>query len=381
MVDLLPDYRLHLHRQARDSWQITKAGQNAVFMIASALALVAVAATATASHAPDREARHNACGIPVAVIKDLTLPSLYGGNPLPDPKAVAVTINKGKPLKDFLRLIESNAVSLAPDKRACALAEMDRWARSDGLLGKFNHQGNFERHWTVAGAATAFDAINCQPALDAASKARVAHWFNRLGRAMIDASGRMNVITEQVGTMNNHGYWLNYAVFMAGKVSGDEGLMKWGRDRTQDAIIAEVKADRYATGILPREKARGALALHYQLFAVQPLAALEAAAKGTSMPLNNDASEGLARIVKATARAASHPTYADNVMGTKQLDSFHPGRSLEEDGQGLMIWQLFHNDRSVGAMIEKARIKPSSRLGGSTIPIWSQSCIIRAHRN
>jgi poly(beta-D-mannuronate) lyase len=348
-------------------------------MIAIPLALVATA-TMT-SQAPDREARHNACGMPVAVIKNLTLPSLYGGKPLPDPKAVAVTIDKGKPLKDFLRLIENDASSSAPDRGACALAEMDRWARSDGILGKFNHQGNFERHWTVAGAATAFDAINCQPALDAAAKARVAHWFNRLGRAMIEASGRMNVITEQVGTMNNHGYWLNYAVFMAGKVSGDEGLMKWGRDRTQDAIIAEARADRHATGVLPREKARGALALHYQLFAVQPLAALEAAAQGTSMPLDDKASEGLAGIVKATARAASDPAYADKVMGTKQLDSFHPGRSLEEDGQGLVIWQLFHNDRIVRAMIEKATIKPSSRLGGSTVPIWSRSCIVGAHGN
>lgn len=348
-------------------------------MIVTSLALVAAAATT--SQAPDREARHNACGTPVSVIKDLTLPSLYGGKLLPDPKAVAVTIDKGKPLKDFLRLIENDAASSAPDRGACALAEMDNWAKSDGLLGKFNHQGNFERHWTVSGAATAFDAINCQPALDAAAKARVARWFNRLGRAMIEASGRMNVITEQVGTMNNHGYWLNYAVFMAGKVSGDRGLMRWGRDRTQDAIIAEAKADRDATGILPREKARGSLALHYQLFAVQPLAALEAAAQETSMPLDDKASQGLARIVKATARAASDPSYANKVMGTKQLDSFHPGRSLKEDGQGLVIWQLFHNDRNVGGIIEKTTIKPSSRLGGSTVPIWSRSCIARPRRN
>ena len=138
------------------------------------------------------------------------------------------------------------------------------------MLGKSSDEGRFVKQWTHAGAALTYLAIWQAPGLDATSKNRVASWLSEVaGPIELDYNGPVALVSVVTYLRNNHAYWAGLTVASAGIAANNREQLNWGFSRARfglDQITPEEA--------LPIELSRKAMALHYRLFALEPLAAL-----------------------------------------------------------------------------------------------------------
>src|SRR5262249_59672568 len=108
--------------------------------------------------------------------------------------------------------------------------------------------------------------------------------------------GKMSV------AVNNHAYWAGLAVGAAAIAANDRELFAWAIERMRVGL-RQVTAE----GALPLELARGRLALHYHLFALEPLAVLEIMARANGADLTPADNDAFRRLVAFTFPALADP--------------------------------------------------------------------------
>lgn len=279
----------------------------------------------------------------------------------PDPDALAADGRAMLPLRDLLRGVQRSAerwVRSDPPGRlaaVCALAWLDAWAGAGAMLGESNPQGAYHVKWTLAGAALSWLQVRDAPGLDPAAVARVLEWFRRLASSVMppyDRPGRTDAL-------NNHAYWAGVAVGAAGIALDDRVMFDWAMRRAQIGL-SQVAAD----GTLPLELARGRMARHYHLFALQALAVLDAMAHANGVELDDGA---LARLVAVTFRGAQDPAVFERLTGEKQGElSPRLAEQPLRAGHGLLVWLRRHPDPAMAAALRPALPLREPWLGGDT---------------
>jgi len=151
-----------------------------------------------------------------------------------------------------------------PNSAGCLLDLLYSWAERDALMA-YDTEGNhgqawFAVQWTATSAGLAYSIVRAEPALQARRKRAVEDWLAAVVAKQTGYPG------TPVTCCNNHRYWRGLEAAIAGVVTGNDRLFRYGI-RAYRAALESMNPD----GSLPREMARGGRALHYQNFAVLPL--------------------------------------------------------------------------------------------------------------
>lgn len=248
---------------------------------------------------------------------------------------------------------------------ACAVKLLDAWARAGAMLGQVNLQGSYHRVWALAGAALAFLQVRDGSGQDPEAVGRVATWMRDLARAVrpyYDRSSR----TAISDLRNNHAAWAGLAVAAAGIASDDRSHFYWGIGKLR-AQLSQVTA----AGALPQELARGALALRYHLFALEPIAALERLARANDVPLPSGEQAALQRLTNFVFSAVRDPATVASLAGVPQDDSWLQGRPLLSAAASLEIRAQAEPQSDLNAALQASRPYRSRWLGGLVTGNWS----------
>ena len=153
-------------------------------------------------------------------------------------------------------------VSGSEAEARCALDQLDQWAQARALLNydrQDSPQAWYQVEWTLSAAGTTDSVLVSDTSLDAIEQQRVTKW--------LDTAVRHDISFERPGDVqNNHHYWRALAATAVGVTASDGTLFHFGIGTYKEAID-----DIDRNGAFPKEMARHERALHYQMFAIDPL--------------------------------------------------------------------------------------------------------------
>lgn len=199
---------------------------------------------------------------------------------------------------------------------ACALAQMDEWAKGGALLNydpKAFSQSWYQAEWTLTSSGVTMSVLVNDAALDPAQVKRVTAWLNTGAHRLISF--------EKPGELgNNHHYFRALAALSIGIVSNDNALFRFGVE-TYHQAISEIDAQ----GAFPREMARHDRAIHYQAFALQPLIPMAALAERQHVNLYAYSEHGhtLRDAIVFFGRAVEDPSLVKTYTEDKQIMDFN----------------------------------------------------------
>ena len=292
----------------------------------------------------------------------------------PDLARMQADAEAGRPLREWLAVVQRAVARHRAGQAgaaACALAALDGWAKNGALLGAFNLQGGYHRTWTLAGAALSYLAIrdapgSSNPGLDPTALGRTARWLGMVAEAVRPHFERNStaIISD---VRNNHAAWGGLAVAAAGIAGGDRAQLDWGMARLR-AQLAQVD-DR---GVLPQEAKRAGLALHYHLFALEPVAALERLAAANGIALTEPERAAYRRLRDLCLSAARDPAVMAGVAGVPQADPWDgPGGPLV-GAAGLELSVLAMPDPALEEALASSRPFSDPWLGGVVTGWWRE---------
>jgi poly(beta-D-mannuronate) lyase len=246
----------------------------------------------------------------------------------------------------------------------CALTWLAAWASADAMNGPVNHQGEYEREWTVGGLALAYLKLRDTGYLAASAAQRdlTEHWLAKLARALepyYDGSERAN-------DQNNHAYWCGLSVSAAGIAANDRALFDWGIGKYK-AGVDMIRPD----GSLPLEMRRGVRALHYHLFAAMPLVLLAEMGAANGVDLYAYDNGALHRLAKLALRGAIDPSFFVKATGLEQ----DTGKQLRIDE---IAWidpyvARFGPNPDATAILAKYRPIVYARFGGNITELYAKN--------
>ena len=112
---------------------------------------------------------------------------------------------------------------------------------------------------------------------------------------------------------SNHRYWAAAAVGVMAVHLDDRKRFDWSMGVLNSAL-AEANDD----GSLTRELQRGGKSLHYQNYAMKPLAILVRLADANGVRLSREEEEKLSAIARFSAQSFEHPEQLETRLGIKQ---------------------------------------------------------------
>src|SRR5262249_52800787 len=112
------------------------------------------------------------------------------------------------------------------------------------------------------------------------------------------------------------------------------------------------------------ELARGRLALHYHLFALEPLAVLATMARINGVELAPADDAALRRLIAFVVRGLDDPSEIARLAGAAQQDAWLKGRSTFSSARAPAVWLGHHPDAAIGAKIAFYRPFWHRWLGG-----------------
>jgi poly(beta-D-mannuronate) lyase len=306
-------------------------------------------------------------------VRDMVGVSFYtdADHSVTDPGRLADDNAHERPVRGFLADVERLAERWVrgtpprPADGACVLAWLDAWARAGAMLGVVNQQGGYEQEWTLGGLALTWLEVRDAPGLDAAATQRVLGWFGALAAAVRPRYDRVPR-PGLTSVLNNHAYWAGLAVAAAGIARDDRALFDWGIARLRIGI-GQIDAD----GGLPLELGRGRLALHYHLFALEPLLALNEMAHANGIDAEADGK--LARLVGVTFAGARDPVVFARLSGVPQVGfSSRETADAMVEGAALEIWLRRHPDPATAAAVAPHRPFDVPWLGGDVSLLYGK---------
>jgi poly(beta-D-mannuronate) lyase len=316
---------------------------------------------------PDRERfRRLEPGAAIPPVVDVEGVSFYidDAKSIADPELERRNRQALEPLRAFVRAVVGLAdawfaseISGSPDAALAGsvIAALVRWAEAGALLGAVNHQGAYEREWSLGSLALAYLKVRQAPdsvnALD--SRDAIQAWFRAI-------AARIEPDYERPGlksSANNHAYFAGMALAAVGIASDDRRLFDWGIARARIGI-----AQIDDVGCLPLERARGRLALHYHVFALGPLVMLAEIALVNGIDLYVENGGALHRLAGLVTDGLADPAELARrlALGPQEIASRRAG--------ALLGWaEPYHArfpDRRLGAWLGAARPVVDVRLGG-----------------
>jgi len=250
---------------------------------------------------------------------------------IPDPALVEKRRVAIKPLEDFRAEVTRFASRGQAGSRAwshCAGHWLVAWAEAGALLGRMSEtQAQYERRWAVTSIAMAYLMVKAE--LPAVQRAAIEPWLDRVADAVAADP------TLRSRNPNNLTYWAGAALGAVGSATGNARHWTTARQIYREGLT-HIQPD----GSLPREVARGQLALHYHNFAIRSLillAELSERRGEAGYALENVAIHRLARI---TFAGFTDPSPMARLAGVEQ-------RPLE---RGALGWLAFYEKRFPGRL-------------------------------
>jgi poly(beta-D-mannuronate) lyase len=243
------------------------------------------------------------------------------------------------------------------DEAKCAQQQIDQWAQANALLDydpKDSSQAWYQVEWTLSSISITESVLMNESSLDAAQVKRDIAWMSKVARRMVDFDNQRN-------QKNNHHYWRGLAAVATGVISSDDDLFTWGIATYKGAID---ELDQ--RGALPQEMARHERAIHYQSFALQPLAPLAAFAERQHVPLfqyRSSTGKAFADAVDFLGEAVSNPEI---------IKAYTPDPQMVDDlGSDFFAFAEFYSHYATAPLapaILKGLETPTfaTRIGGST---------------
>jgi poly(beta-D-mannuronate) lyase len=239
---------------------------------------------------------------------------------------------------------------------ACALAQLDTWARAEALLDydpQVSSQAWYQVEWTLSSAGTTDSVLVNDATLDPAQQQRVTAW--------LDTAARNLISYEKPGESgNNHHYWRALAAISIGVTASDTKLFRFGIDTYKQAI-----EDIDSNGAFPREMARHENAIRYQGFALEPLVLIAEFAACQGVDLYGYQSHGrtLRNAIVFFGRAVDDPSLVKPYASEAQKGEFRPS-----DFAQFVFYAARFGTGGLPPSIVTALQSPTSvtRLGGST---------------
>lgn len=314
--------------------------------LAAALgALLVIAAPSRADDCPP---------VPPPVV-DLTIERYYedGAGSIVEPTRMEAHKAQSAPLKEFVgtvtRLADRAHLQRSSPVQtiACALTWLRGWAQGGAYLGTVSSkQAEAQRKWDLAGTSLAYVKLRrwASPEDRAVIEPWLAKWADATRAAFDDASIKRN----------NHWYWLGLAQMGVALATDDAK-----RRQSAKAIFEDAMKDITPEGTLPLEMARKARALHYHVFAVEPLVVMAelAAARGEDWYAPNDGA--LHRLVKTAAQGLADPALFDKVAGVAQQRPVKTGYG----------WAHLYRDHFFDRMPEKIEQPDGHRYLGGDVDV------------
>jgi poly(beta-D-mannuronate) lyase len=298
--------------------------------------------------------------VPVAPpIRDLTGVSYYrdASRSVADPARKKQNEAAFAPLRAYVARVIDLAdgwMESRPADPAYAIQAVDAlavWARFGALLGTVNQQGAYERVWTLAGLALAYLKVRDAPNVDPKARAAVDAWLVKVAEAVKPPDPRPGRMSDA----NNHADWAALAVAAAGAAARDRALYDWGLARARIGI-AQIRPD----GLMPLELERGAMALHYHLFALTPLVMLAELGEANGVDLYADDHGAIQRLADRVIDGLHDPAPFAAAAGVAQQVRPPRGPDL---AWAEPYYARFH-DRRLIPLLAAARPLRDDRLGG-----------------
>jgi poly(beta-D-mannuronate) lyase len=264
-----------------------------------------------------------ACPATPPAVRDLALPRYYSDKDgsIVDPKLLAKHRALVQPLTDFLRHVTSEAdksirrssAKSAAEAADCALQWLTGWASQDAWLGKMaGNQDEYQRKWDLTGTALAYVKLRTRATPE--QRAIIEPWLMRF------ADAALQFFDNRDHKRNNHWYWLGLGIGAVALATDSETHWNIARGIMQDAA-----SDITAEGLLPLEMERKARALHYHVFAMQPLIVLAELGNARGEDWYTLASGALNRLVETTMKGLIEPETFETLAGIEQEQPVEPG--------------------------------------------------------
>jgi poly(beta-D-mannuronate) lyase len=294
---------------------------------------------------------HADCPAVPQPVRDLKLERFYNDSAgsIVDPAKMEEHKAETTPLTAFVGFItkqadRANSQRSSPvETAACALSWIRGWAEGGAYLGAMDSkQAEAQRKWDLAGTALAYMKLKrlATPEDRAAIEPWLIKWANA-ARAHFDDAGIKR---------NNHWYWMGLGAAAIGMAAGSDTHWQMAK-----GIFADAAKDIAADGTLPLELERRGRALHYHVFALEPLVVLAemAATRGEDWYALNDGA--LHRLAAKTIEGLKDPAVFDKLAGVTQDRPVKTGYG----------WASLYRERHFGRMPERIEQPIGHRwLGG-----------------
>ncbi len=216
-----------------------------------------------------------------------------------------------------------------PAEAVCVANLLSQWAAGNALLDYSfteSSQAWYQVEWTLSSISLAWSVVQTDPAIPAAQRAAILKWMHKVTEYMFDQDPH----PEDHARENNHAYWRALCATSVGILTSDETLYRRGLAQYARAI-GQMNPD----GSLPLEMARHENALHYQSFALAPLAMIAelAARQGVdlySMRVNGHTiGDAVGFLVRASADLSLMKKYASEPQTFSLFSGEKPPAWLE----------------------------------------------------
>lgn len=232
-----------------------------------------------------------------------------------------------------------------------AAAKADAW---DDKMPQ--NSGVYLQNWLLSGTALAYLKVRDSGVGTAEQDAQIQQWFRLLAarvREYFD-DGRKRPGSD---AWNNHMYWAGLSVAAEGIANNDQDSFLWGLSAYEMGVHA-IQPD----GSLDAEMARGRMALHYQLYALEPLIMLAEVGEANGIDLYAEREGAIHRLVKFDVAAMKDPSLIAKRTGEE------PNITLPFSGQDIG-WAVPYTQRfpnaDLSAMIAKASTVRFWQWGGA----------------
>ena len=236
-------------------------------------ATLAVVTVVTLTNNPVHSAPGPRCEDSVPIVKELSYGSRYSNeSEMKDvivvPKSQAVD-RALEDVDDFIRELAREANRATQGDRSssihatCALEMLEAWTGADNLAFLATDNVRMTIGARLAGIALAYSQV--AEAASFEQRTAISGW---LARRLVEQIEFWETEAPQGARRGNLKAWIALAAIVGGREAGDKHLIDWGRSEVRQ-ILCSVDPD----GAMPREMERGSRALHYQLHALNAVAA------------------------------------------------------------------------------------------------------------
>ena len=245
---------------------------------------------------------------------------------------------------------------------ACVVQILARQADANAMLGKMaSNQSYYVQNWTIGALAVAWLKVRQSDIASPTQQTKMLDWMANVAHSTMTYFDERHAKKTKDG-QNNHYYWAGFAVMTVGIATNDRKLFDWGVSTYNDAM-QRVQPD----GTLPLEMDRGQRALHYHLFALEPLVTMAEFGAANNIDLYGADNGALHLLVRRSMSGLIDNSYFASKVGVPQ-DTPEKGKIKPDDVLWLTPYLRRFPNADIAKLLHAVREKPIGYLGGLPPP-------------